>query len=86
MAARLPVIVLWTKRPAWFDDAACRGTDPALFHPMRGDHAVERHARMICASCPVRHECLDHALTYGEIHGIWGGTSARQRRTMRSTR
>lgn len=84
VTARIPVLVIgWAPRPRWFDEAACRGIDPGLFHPARGDYAVERQARQVCAGCPVRAECLAHALTFHELYGIWGGTSARERRDMR---
>jgi WhiB family redox-sensing transcriptional regulator len=84
MTARLPVWdPVWVPRPPWFDHAACRGTDVALFHPERGDTGVEAQARKVCATCPVRDQCLTHAVTHHEIHGIWGGTSARERRRLR---
>ena len=40
--------------------------------------------KAVCASCQVREECLAHALRWPfEKHGIWGGTSERERRVMR---
>ena len=34
-----------------------------------------------CRRCEVRCECLDAALDLGpKAHGVWGGTSAQQRR------
>ena len=65
----------------WMADAACRGlTD--LFFPERGGDAVKQaaHAKAICAGCPVRTECLDHAIATGERWGIWGGLTADERR------
>ena len=53
-----------------------------MFHPGRGEMADPAVYRL-CASCPVREECLEHALHH-EDAGIWAGTSAKQRRTMRS--
>ena len=40
----------------------------------------------ICAACPVRRQCLDFALNnpLGQ-YGIWGGTTAYERRRMRTT-
>src|SRR5690606_4128918 len=35
--------------------------------------AREQAAKRICATCPVRTQCLTHALTYPEAYGIWGG-------------
>jgi WhiB family transcriptional regulator, redox-sensing transcriptional regulator len=37
-------------------------------------------ALMLCRECPVRVECLTHAVTVGERVGVWGGTTARDRR------
>lgn len=67
----------------WIDRAACRESDPELFWPSTGEDP--RAAIAICEECPVRQECLDYALTLGEMDGIWGGTSGRQRRRIRST-
>lgn len=35
-------------------------------------------ARLFCASCPVKKECLNYALTYDEL-GIWAGTTDAER-------
>ena len=45
--------------------------------------ANERKAKRICATCPMQKLCLSYALLNHEVHGIWGGSSERQRRTMR---
>ena len=37
-------------------------------------------ARRICAECPVKGACLEYALRNGIDHGVWGGTSERERR------
>lgn len=72
-------------RPAWQADAACirPGVDPEWFFAPKGDHASMAKALAVCAACPVREECLQFALEHSEIIGVWGGTSAKQRRTMR---
>lgn len=36
-----------------------------------GNHALE--AKAVCQMCPVAAECALHAVTRGEMHGIWGG-------------
>lgn len=70
----------------WRTRAACRGPETALFFPpatseRRDDRdARERRAKSICRECPVRTECLDHALRVGEMHGIWGGLNEYERR------
>jgi WhiB family redox-sensing transcriptional regulator len=37
-------------------------------------------AKRICATCPVKEPCLEYALEYRIDHGVWGGTTERQRR------
>lgn len=68
----------------WIAKANCRGIDPELFFPERGESL--RPAQEVCAGCVVRDECLEYAIAYGEHHGIWGGTSERERRRLRRVR
>ena len=74
---------LFAARPAWYVDAACRGTDPDLWFPPRGGDTAA--AKAVCAGCSVKVECLDFALgrSPAEKWGIWGGTSERERRRLR---
>lgn len=37
----------------------------------------------VCAECPVRRECLDHANKYKESVGIWGGQTVQERQNIR---
>lgn len=70
----------------WQDRANCLGVDPDLFFPALGETAVD--AKAVCAGCAVRRECLEEALATPplEDHGIWGGTSVRQRKAIRAQR
>jgi WhiB family redox-sensing transcriptional regulator len=68
--------------PEWHAQAACRGVGAWAFHPPRG--GIPKLAKQLCAICPVRAQCLAEALTDPDLaDGIWGGTTPRQRRTMR---
>ena len=71
----------------WQDRAACKGEDPDLFFPTRG-RGKAKAGKAICAVCPVRRECLEFAVnTPGwDDCGIWGGTSAGERRPIRAAR
>lgn len=74
-----------TTPPFTHPDAACLGANPNTFFPEQGDgDNLTANALAICAQCPddCRTACLNHALTYNE-RGIWGGTTGRQRKTMR---
>ncbi len=66
-----------THRPLWHARAACRGKGPDIFFPDRGESAAV--AKALCASCPVRRQCLDVALADASVRGIWGGVSERGR-------
>lgn len=73
-----------TQDLAWQAEAACRGVDPDLFFPEKGESLEP--ARAVCAKCAVREECLEYSLDGSEKHGVWASTSERQRRTMRAAR
>jgi WhiB family redox-sensing transcriptional regulator len=72
-------------RPEWMDHGACVGANADLFFPPRGTTAPIKEAKAICADCPVRHDCLEWAIDHHEVHGVWGGTSAKERRVMRAS-
>ena len=65
----------------WRDDAACRGIDTDVFFPVTDEEAEE--AKAICASCPVREECLEFALLTRQEDGVWGGLTETERRRVR---
>ena len=71
-----------------FPDAACKGSDPALwFTPeAEGRQARQRReatARAICGGCPSRTPCLEFALNQSDLRGFWGGVTEEGRRHMR---
>ncbi len=70
----------------WRSNAACRGEDTDMFFPGRGEWQRVQAAKAICAGCPVRDECLEESLVNGDRHGIFGGTSERERRLIRGAR
>ena len=65
---------------AWRTRGACQSVDPETFFPApteAADVAVE-----LCGRCVVQGACLAWALEVGDCHGVWGGTTARERRAM----
>ena len=36
-------------------------------------------ARAICGACPANPECLEYALRYSGLHGIWAGLDPTER-------
>ena len=82
------VAILFHKlSPPNFPNTACRGMDPDLFHPTEGQdvsvHRITLAAKAVCHGCPVEVPCLAFALEAHEDHGIWGGTSERERTRLR---
>jgi WhiB family redox-sensing transcriptional regulator len=69
----------------WQTHAACRGVDPNLFFPDSGSPGCNDEAARTCATCPVQHACLDHALRH-EWSGYWAGTTKRDRIRLRRER
>lgn len=70
--------------PGWKLRAHCRDADNSEdFFPEAGDGGLESPAalaaRGMCLRCPVRLDCLEHALNRPETFGIWGGLTPRQR-------
>ena len=57
----------------WRKQAACRGLDVEAFYPVTEDDADAAEAKAVCAVCPVRQACLEHALARREREGVWGG-------------
>lgn len=73
---------------AWRAEAACKGMDTNLFFPTKslsGNRGLPSNvaiskARLICAGCTVRKECLDFAVTNVIQFGMFGGVPPRDRR------
>ena len=62
----------------WMANGLCRDQPPRVFFPSDGV-GVDK-ARKICAECPAKAPCLEYALDHRIDHGVWGGTSERERR------
>jgi WhiB family redox-sensing transcriptional regulator len=68
----------------WMDNARCIDLSPSEFFPNEGV-GVEV-AKRVCAECIVKEECLEYALTHRIDHGVWGGSSERERRRILRSR
>ena len=68
----------------WMANGNCAHRDPSTFFP--SDGVGVDVARKICADCPVQGPCLEYALANRIDHGVWGGTSERQRRRILKSR
>lgn len=72
----------------WMKSGACRAekVPTERFFPaeQRGNWASSTvTAKAVCARCVVRGDCLAYALERPVLVGVWGGTTARERRRMR---
>lgn len=64
---------------------------PHIFYPEDQFHYMDqkyetREAKAMCGTCPVLKECFSYGVITHQEYGIWGGTSAEDRRDMRSKR
>jgi WhiB family transcriptional regulator, redox-sensing transcriptional regulator len=71
----------------WQFEGACNGikTDEFFLEDnMRGKtkRLREVSAVAICNTCPVKQQCLDHALSVPEVYGVWGGMTEEQRHAL----
>jgi WhiB family redox-sensing transcriptional regulator len=62
----------------WWGLGACRGLEATIFYP--DDEVEAQAAKAVCDSCAVKTACLDHALSFREKSGVWGGATERDRR------
>ncbi len=74
----------------WRRQAACKGANGDLFYPKsawsreskENRQQREQMAKRVCARCTVQACCLDWALRNGEVVGVWGGKTERERRAI----
>ncbi|OZD65727.1 hypothetical protein CH263_12500 [Rhodococcus sp. 06-1059B-a] len=88
-----------SSQPAWFESsgsstaawqhrAYCGRYDTDLFfatesEPVWARHRRETLAKRICSQCPVVVQCRELALALRAAHGIWGGLTEVERRSIR---
>lgn len=69
---------------------ACRSYDPEIWYPLSYTSELTssfvQKAKVICTGCPLRIGCLEFALEFNEVNGIWGGLTPDERRGMRGER
>lgn len=71
----------------WVDDAVCDTGTAETFFPTSGENQTTvKHAKWICAGCPVRTECLDFAIENNIRDGVWGMATPNEREALRKLR
>ncbi|MCU1398092.1 MAG: Transcriptional regulator WhiB [Acidimicrobiales bacterium] len=80
----LGAYIMTTPDMPWLDDAAC-GDLPLealnIFFVEAG-RSIAASTVAMCAKCPVRAACLDHAYRHEIVGGYFGGISPGQRRSL----
>jgi WhiB family redox-sensing transcriptional regulator len=82
----LPSLTNWGD-DAWRKDSYCKGMGPDLFFPQMSETLnmplMISKARLVCAGCKVRKECVSFALENHIKYGVFGGTTPQERRKMK---
>lgn len=72
------------------EQGACVGLDPEAWFPERRQMGRMKKVHWrntregkiveaVCGSCPVASRCLEYALQFSDLRGIWGGLDEKQR-------
>jgi len=67
----------------WHEEAACASYPAEMFFPQTDAPSAGAAAKLICAACSVREDCLSFALDTAQSEGVWGGMDAGERRRLR---
>lgn len=70
---------------SWRAQGACAGKPVEWWVPSEETNAPPAEAVLACATCPVKERCRSHAVDHHE-YGYWGGTTDRDRRSIRRRR
>lgn len=79
--------------PSWFtgpmpdlSTGDCTTVDPELFFASVAGSHHSKVAKAVCAECPLEQECFEYAMSVPNLDGVWGGTTERERGTLRAQR
>lgn len=64
----------------------CGPEHDGILFPDRPSQQANEAATKLCKPCPLRRDCLSHALRHEPFWGSWGGFSPAQRRLIASGR
>lgn len=76
----------WRQRSACSDATVLFPASVDLFFPANGaglNVLLAKEAKAVCSRCPVKEQCLQWALDTNERHGIWGGKTDDERRSLK---
>lgn len=66
---------MYPSRAEWSQKSSCKNNSK----PFLKERPVRNEYEPICATCPVKDMCLAHAIRNGEMGGIWGGYTDKER-------
>lgn len=70
--------------------ALCAEIDPELWFPslekgrVQSSYEAAGYAKSVCARCPLALACLTTAVRNKEEYGIWGGSTPRERKALKT--
>ena len=66
----------------------CAQTDPEIFFPEESENPRKTLylARQLCDSCEFKEPCLEYAVKYPYLVGVWAGTTPDQRLDIRNNK
>lgn len=82
--------LIFPKVPIPTFEGDCKGMPTNWWFPDHGisyqDTQILERARAVCNTCGVKEECLNFALEFPNLQGMWGGMSPKQRQNERRRR
>jgi WhiB family redox-sensing transcriptional regulator len=70
--------------PTFETGAVCATADPELW--FSSIPSERRHAKELCATCPLLLRCAEYAVADPELMGIWGGLGEDERKEIQRAR
>jgi WhiB family redox-sensing transcriptional regulator len=61
----------------------CSQYDLEIFFPEEYTDEAVAAAKEVCSNCWIKDKCLSFALSTNEKEGVWGGTTPKERRSIR---
>lgn len=68
----------WDDITEWGKFAYCLGVETDIFYSLK-EEEQRKVAVEVCGKCAVKELCLLFAVNTEEIHGVWGGSTEKQR-------
>ena len=67
---------------SWMDKASCNEVEGDMWFAEATNFLATKYAKKVCGECRVKDECLQYALEERIDHGVWGGLTIQERRSL----